>query len=128
MALNKAIETDSQVTVTYHRLREIIGIFRRDNAATAEVYEDRYLTAEARQSGAAPVESKMDTLELTELEASLLWFVMYRGPLARKYEGAEDVFEPDNPDITPLVTLLTNWELDALSAAITEEKTKRENS
>lgn len=128
MALNKAIETDSTVTVTYHRLREIQGVYRLGGAAKAEIYEDRYLTADARQAGAAPVESGRDSVELTELEAALLWFVFYRGPLSRKYEGAEDVIDEDDPDITPLVTLLRDWELDALEAAIQEERSKRASS
>lgn len=130
MAIEKAITDESTVLTNYHRLERIRSITKNDNNIGSISLEiGSYTSEEDRKNGASPVGNpEKKAIQLTELEAALYWFITYKGPMKRIIQNGNDVVEQSDPDITPLVTLLKNWELRALYARIQEEMSNRSMS
>lgn len=117
MGLNKPITEPSTVVTEYHRLRNINGVtWNEDETASVNFAIESFINAEARNSGASPLDRpKVRDLLLTDVEAALVKKVLYTAiHRDEMFSDAQDIIGPTDPDMTPLVDVLLDWEVQLL--------------
>lgn len=108
MALTKPIIQPSTIETDYHRIRQVISLVWQDDGGHAELFGEAYATEDARKDGAAPVDDRVRyDCDLTGEEAALIKRILYRAVKRSHMPDAKDHIEPDDTDVSDLLTEIT---------------------
>lgn len=107
MALSKTIVQPSTIETQYHRIRQVISLVWDEDGGRAELFGETYATEQAREDGASPVDPNIRfDCDLEPEEAALIKRVLYRAVRRAHMPEAENHIEPDDTDVSNLLTEL----------------------
>ena len=123
MGINADITMDSAVVANYHRIDSMPDfVWNDDGTGKVELAISQYLSQEARDSGASPINKKYQKFLVDADLTGILRFILYKAvlPIAPEFESAEVAQDGELGNILRLLKYLTPAEMSVMIFALVD--------
>lgn len=121
MGVSVDVTLPSDITATYHRIDGVPKIsWNDDGTGKIELAISQYVSYEARQAGASPVNRTFKSFDLDKDITGIIRYVLYRGvlPLIPEFSASQTIQDGELGNMLRLLRFLNPAEMSAMIFAL----------